>query len=667
MTEEAKRNLLNYTLGKMPDESGLDTVLAPTISQINNDLAIFIKKNYPDLSTLWEIAQLIVRGDYIILWCNDYITDKESPSYGQWKKSFVVVLDKKYIPLKYIDEFDSGTPLAALSRVVQNDVGTGNIYGVDTIFKRDTAEIDRLRVVIINDFTLENFKIKLLNSYNIPKYDNHQLIITQIFKNPSEGKYFLSYYYTTGSTDTGDTTRLGGGLEFVNNVGSENEWNFYPYIGSKQIFWDGIERWSPTWSGDGLSFKGFTEYKVDQVYNGNSIAILTLKSQTDGDSKSCVDDMSVNLPADCKNVGQLSECAINLSSVLVATTTTSSELSSTVYIIQYQLSTLSHKILYSKEDYIDTILEDGFIVSYDDMTLFAINNQFYFLRLYRHYKATHDADYNYTYEYYNNDLYLDQIYNNELTEFFVKDFKQQDNVNFKLLISNIFNLYNFGLIFQNVIISLTQIYNPSNYNGESFNNVNSLNSNSAVLYSDNNPVFARNLYNKTQNGVTTMSTIEVPYNYLNDVLVDKMDLCSENNNVIISNTNGFTKNIYETVYLNFVNTISIVNNNGPQPIYNPTAATELNTSINNPEDYDNLKLTKYKINYQDGTNTVSNLQATLQDDGSYELLMTFFLNKTANSLELISEDEKTSYLTYNLSDVEINKFYSYNQRVRIGG
>lgn len=667
MTEEAKRNLLNYMLGKMPDESGLDTVLAPTISQINNDLAIFIKKNYPDLSTLWEIAQLIVRGDYIILWCNDYITDKESPSYGQWKKSFVVVLDKKYIPLKYIDEFDSGTPLAALSRVDQNDVGTGNIYGVDTIFKRDTAEIDRLRVVIINDFTLENFKIKLLNSYNIPKYDNHQLIITQIFKNPSEGKYFLSYYYTTGSTDTGDTTRLGGGLEFVNNVGSENEWNFYPYIGSKRIFWNGIERWSPTWSGDGLSFKGFTEYKVDQVYNGNSIAILTLKSQADGDSKSCVDDMSVNLPADCKNVGQLSECAINLSSVLVATTTTSSELSSTVYIIQYQLSTLSHKIWYSKEDYIDTILEDGFIASYDDMTLFAINNQFYFLRLYRHYKATHDADYNYTYEYYNNDLYLDQIYNNELTEFFVKDFEQQDNVNFKLLISNIFNLYNFGLIFQNVIISLTQIYNPSNYNGESFNNVNSLNSNSAVLYSDNNPVFARNLYNKTQNGVTTMSTIEVPYNYLNDVLVDKMDLRSENNNVIISNTNGFTKNIYETVYLNFVNTISIVNNNGPQPIYNPTAATELNTSINNPEDYDNLKLTKYKINYQDGTNIVSNLQATLQDDGSYELLMTFFLNKTANSLELISEDEKTSYLTYDLSNVELNKIYSYNQRVRIGG
>ena len=242
-----------------------------------------------------------------------------------------------------------------------------------------------------------------------------------------------------------------------------------------------------------------------------------------------------------------------------------------------------------------------------------------------------------------------------------------------LFVTNEFNLLNYVSYMINpqpqywYIPNIKEIYNETNYNGEPFTDKNSLNSNSAILYSDNNPVFARNLYNKTQNGVTTMSTIEVPYNYLNDVLVDKMDLCSENNNVIISNTNGFTKNIYETVYLNFVNTISIVNNNGPQPIYNPTAATELNTSINNPEDYDNLKLTKYKINYQDGTNIVSNLQATLQDDGSYELLMTFFLNKTANSLELISEDEKTSYLTYNLRNVEINKFYSYNQRVRIGG
>ena len=185
--------------------------------------------------------------------------------------------------------------------------------------------------------------------------------------------------------------------------------------------------------------------------------------------------------------------------------------------------------------------------------------------------------------------------------------------------------------------------------------------------SDNNPVFARNLYNKTQNGATTTSTIEIPNNYLNDTMVTQKDLMSVNNNAIISDTNGFTKNVYETVYLNFVNTISVVNQNEAQSVYNNAVATKLNTSINNPIDYDDLKLTKYRINYQDGTNSVSNLQSTLQNDGIYQLLMTFYLGKPADSLELISNDEQTSYLIYNLANIEINKFYSFNQRVRIGG
>ena len=667
MTEDAKQNLLNYMLGKVPTESGIDTILAPTVSQVNNDLEVFIKEFYPNLSTLWQIEQIIVRGDYIILWCNDYISDKDSPNYGGWEKSFVIVLDKNYTPLKYIDEFDSGTPLTALVRVNQDDSGTGNIYGVDVIFKENVAEVDRYRVVIINDFTLDNFKIKLLNSYNVPEYDSHLLTILQMVKSPDEGKYFLLYRYTVGHTETGASINAGGGLEFVNNVGgAENEWNFYPYTGNKKISWSGIEKGLPTWSDDGLEFKIFTEYEVDQPYNGNSIAVLVLKSQVDGETKSCIDEISANLPEICKNVGQFSSNSANSSSVLVATVTTSSELSSTVYVIEYQISDLAYKVWYFKEDYIDEQLEDGFIASYDEVTPFVINNQFYFVRLYRYYKATHDADYNFTYEYYDNNLYLEQIYSDDLFEFLIKNLEQQHNANYNLLISNSFNLYNIGFFFQNMILNLAQVYNLRNYNGQPFTDINSLNSNSAVLYSNNVPVFARNLYNKTQNGVTTTSTIEIPNNYLNNIMVDQMDLLSKNNNIVISNKNGLNKNIYETVYLNFINSISIVNNNDTS-IYNDNAAVRLNKSINNPADYDNLKLTKYKINYQDGTNTVSDLQATLQDDGSYELLMTFFLNKTANSLELISEDEKTSYLTYNLRNVEINKFYSYNQRVRIGG
>lgn len=655
MKEEAKKNLLDYMLGKIPNESGVEEILAPNIEEISNSIDTFARQNYPELSEGWTPQQLFTRGDYIILWCSDY--DYNSFDYP-WKKSFVIVLDKNYNPIKFIDKFNSGTPLNPLARINKNDNGTGSIYGVDIVFKSNLVDIDRYRVVVINDFTLTDFNIRLLNSYNVPQYENYLLNVSQFIKNPTEAKYFMVFNYNNASK--------GGALEFVNNVGSDNEWNFYPYTGSKNIIWNGFEQGFPTWGDNGLEFKIFADYKVNE-YNGNSISLTILKSQVDGDNRSCIDDISTNLPNECKNVGQMVNAVSNSASVLITTYTTSSNLSDTTYVIEYKLSDLSYKIWYSREDYIDENIDNGFIDSYDNITPFVVNNQFYFLRLYRYYKATYDADWNYTYEYYDNNLYLDQIYDDKLTEFFIKDFNQQENVNFNLLISNVFNLYNFGLIFQNMILNLTQIYNPSNYNGEPFTDVNSLNSNSAILYSNNSPVFARNLYNKTQNGATTTSTIEIPNNYLNDTLVDQKDLMSVNNNVIISDTNGFTKNVYETVYLNFVNTISVVNQNETQAVYNNAAAIKLNTSINNPVDYDDLKLTKYRINYQDGTNSVSNLQATLQDDGSYELLMTFYLSKLADSLELISEDEQTVYLTYNLANAETNKIYSFKQRVRIGG
>ena len=622
MTEEAKKNLLDYMLGKIPNESGVDEILAPNVEEISNSIDTFARQNYPELSERWNPQQLFTRGDYIILWSSDY--DYDNLDYF-WKKSFVIVLDKNYNPIKFIDKFESGTPLNPLAQINQNDDGTGNIYGVDIVFKNNLVDVDRNRVVIINDFTLNNFNIRLLNSYNIPKYDDYLLTITQLIKSPTEAKYFMVYRYTIGTNPDYSSIEKGGALEFVNNVGSENEWNFYPYAGTKNIQWRGYEQGFPIWGDNGLEFKIFTDYETNE-YNGNTAAILILKSLVDGENKSCVDDITANLPSECKNVGQIASTKSNNTSILTTTYTTYSDLS-TKYVIEYKINDLSYKIWYAKDDYIDETITDGYIASYDDITPFVINNQFYFLRLYRYYKATHDADWNYTYEYYDNDLYLNQIYDEESIEFFIKDFGQQENVSFNLLVSNVFNLYQFGLFFQNMVLNLTQIYNPSNYNGSSYTNKNSLNSNSAILYSDNNPVFARNLYNKTQNGATTTSTIEIPNNYLNDTLVAQKDLMSVNNNTIISDTNGFTKNVYETVYLNFVNTISIVDQNEAQSVYNNAVATKLNTSINNPTDYDDLKLTKYRINYQDGTDSVSTLQSTLQTDGSYQLLMTFYLGK----------------------------------------
>lgn len=660
MNLESKQNLLDFMMGKMPNEVGVDKVLAPNIEEINNSIIVFAKKNYPELSNNFSIQEIFTRGDYIILWCSDY--DYDNLEYP-WKKSFVIALDKNYNPIKFIDKFESGTPLNPLIHINKNDDGTGNIYGIDVVFKNNLVDVDRCRIVIINDFTLTDFNIRLLNSYNIPQYEEHLLDILQLIKSPTEAKYFMIYRYTIGTNPDYSPIEKGGALEFVNNVGSENEWNFYPYTGSKNITWNGFEIGFPTWGENGLEFKIFTDYKVNE-YNGNTIAIAILKSFVDGENKSCIDDISTNLPSECKNVGQLVSNCSNLSNVLVSTSTSASWLTKTVYVIEYNLSDLSYKIWYSKDDYIDETITDGYIASYDVITPFVINNQFYFLKRYAYYKAIHDDDWNYTNEYYENNMYLYQIYNNNLLEFFIKDFEQQSDTNFTLLNSNVFNLYKIGLIFENTIINLTQIYNTNNYNGEPFTDTNSLNSNSSILYSNNNPVFARNLYNKTQNGATTTSTIEIPNNYLNNISINQKDLISVNNNQIISDTNEFTKNIYETVYLNFINTISVVNRNANQSVYNQNVATKINTSINNPTDYNELKLTKFRINYSDGTNIVNYFDIA-KGELTYNINFGFVLEKEASTLELISEDEQTVYISTDISNLQVNHVYKFSQDVTI--
>ena len=660
MNLESKQNLLDFMMGKMPNEVGVDKVLAPNIEEINNSIIVFAKKNYPELSNNFNIQEIFTRGDYIILWCSDY--DYDNLEYP-WKKSFVIALDKNYNPIKFIDKFESGTPLNPLIHINKNDDGTGNIYGIDVVFKNNLVDVDRRRIVIINDFTLTDFNIRLLNSYNIPQYEEHLLDISQLIKSPTEAKYFMIYRYTIGTNPDYSPIEKGGALEFVNNVGSENEWNFYPYTGSKNITWNGFEIGFPTWGENGLEFKIFTDYKVNE-YNGNTIAIAILKSFVDGENKSCIDDISTNLPSECKNVGQLVRHCSNLSNVLVSTSTSASWLTTTVYVIEYNLSDLSYKIWYSKDDYIDETITDGYIASYDVITPFVINNQFYFLKRYAYYKAIHDDDWNYTNEYYENNMYLYQIYNNNLLEVFIKDFEQQSDTNFTLLNSNVFNLYKIGLIFENTIINLTQIYNTNNYNGEPFTDTNSLNSNSSILYSNNNPVFARNLYNKTQNGATTTSTIEIPNNYLNNISINQKDLISVNNNQIISDTNEFTKNIYETVYLNFINTISVVNRNANQPVYNQNVATKINTSINNPTDYNELKLTKFRINYSDGTNIVNYFDIA-KGELTYNINFGFVLEKEASTLELISEDEQTVYISTDISNLQVNHVYKFSQDVTI--
>nr|DAI13221.1 MAG TPA: hypothetical protein [Caudoviricetes sp.] len=652
MTEEAKKNLLDYMLGKMPSESGVEEEIFQSINNIprddweNNDILPEHWNNFR-----YEGLIQVQNSELLVLYGGYKTTDDEV-------RGIITILNKDFKPLKSIYQYDSGTYLRYIQCMAQAEDNT--FYAIDCPdFPRDeewSFTTSQKRFLMFNNFTQQinnDYVLTLQKSYIFPT-DYFNFYCKDMYKDVNSSNYVFTGVSLKDQNDPDfDSIRV---INLKVNVGNENDWNKWD---SDNNYW--------------LYGASYVEFQDDNFFcrillsqniiTNKNVSLWTKDFTQASFNLKTITTVNYYAVHDTSNYKNQS-IFLNRNELYFVLNNQQWRLSNGqtmpkyIGLYYYNESTNQTQIIYEKYlgDYNFCNLEAIYIVKNNNDVYVQFNNNIT--------QTNNDvfADY-----------YLQRLVNDEWKPKLISSQQYFYYNRRALFVTNEFNLLNYVSYMINpqpqywYIPNIKEIYNETNYNGEPFTDKNSLNSNSAILYSDNNPVFARNLYNKTQNGVTTMSTIEVPSNYLNDVLVDKMDLCSENNNVIISNTNGFTKNIYETVYLNFVNTISIVNNNGPQPIYNPTAATELNTSINNPEDYDNLKLTKYKINYQDGTNTVSNLQATLQDDGSYELLMTFFLNKTANSLELISEDEKTSYLTYNLRNVEINKFYSYNQRVRIGG
>ncbi len=651
MTDEAKKNLLDYMLGEMPNESGVEEEIFQSVNNIPRtdweDNGIlpnhWTNFRYEGLIQVQNSELLVLYGGYV-----DFDT-KEN-------RGIITILNKNFKPLKSIFQYDSGTYLRYIQCLAQAEDNT--FYAIDCPdFPYDeewSFTTSQKRFLMFNNFTQQinnDYILTLQKSYIFPT-DYFNFYCRKLFKDNSSSHYVMvgNYLKDQNSPDY-DGIRI---VELKVNVGSENDWDKIDDDGSNWLLGDSYVEFQED--------NYFLEILLNSTLNSSrelylwtkdySATYPTLKSITTFDFHPYVDSYNYQNQSVFLNKNEIYFIQNNQlwgnSGRLEA---------KYIGLYYYNISSNQSKTIYEK-----------YLGDYDYCNLGAIyitaNNNDIYIEFNDNFTPTDDGSIT--------DYYFQRLINNEWNPKLVNTAIFGSNQR-ALFVTNEFNLLNIYAYPINprtqtwYLCNIKEIYNESNYNGESFIDKNSLNSHSAILYSNDIPVFARNLYNKTQNGATTTATIEIPNNYLNDTLVDQKDLMSVNNNAIISDTNGFTKNVYETVYLNFVNTISVVNQNSSQSVYNNAVATKLNTSINNPTDYDTLKLTKFRINYQDGTNTVSKLQATLQDDGSYQLLMTFYLSGLADTLELISEDEEIVYLTYNLANAEINKYYSFKQRVRIGG
>lgn len=623
MTDDYKEQLLNYITGNLSIEEGNDIPIFEEIKSYENNFDNFMLQS--DLATYEYFFSGFLRVPNISN-CILYGTYNDTP-HRHITKSFFVILDVNLNPIKLIYKYNTGTLFRLFQKLEVDE--NGNIYGIDYTYNYDGEGIiidEEKRFVLLNNILTSNliygdYTAVLRKSY-IMSYTN--FTPKQIYKDNDSATYVMVGFLLSNQT-TKPTV-----VSCKINVGEANEWNIYTYNRECETTMDSYILW-----GD----ESYNLKIVSMYYTNTQAKYLELLF----DGTNFTENLVYNLPSyDGTPYTFISSIAFkNMNEVYY-------QLNAKKIILKTNYSTNSYNVIYEEEAPVG-------IAMYSNVILKTVNNNVFINFLIREI----DEEYNTKYFLQFGIIVDDEIY---LTEKLNINYTTDVNL---FMINNNYNLYELLYQVENYLYSVSLDYSPLNYNGASYINYNSLTSSKGKLYSDDRLIFSRNLYNKTLLNNSTISTIQIPNGLLNNIDISKNELLSETNLTLIQNDQTFTKNIYETVFLNYINQISVIDEDTNTPYIN--SAIKVNNSINigTQTSYENSACTKYRINYTDTTTQINNLEWLPINKYNKTTQITFYADKNITSIDLISEDETTVYLNIPV-EVEIGNTYTIRQKVRTG-
>lgn len=597
---------LKYLTGILPTQYGDPDPIFRTPTSNTNDLKDKLEEQF---TYGYQIDSHVMQGvdaqgngtGNVILYGNYKTTQN-----GQYTNGFICILDSNCNLIQIITSYKSGTQFGEIKRI---DVGDdGNYYGVETV--NGTKRFIMLNNISVKFPTDQNYNVVLRQSYNLSGASQNLVTISNIIKNPIQGKYLI-----VGLSSSNKLTVT----ELTINVGASNDWNDFICNTEFTIPNDAIA----TWDNNGnVTFKICGTYIYDYAY----CHYAEFNGGTSQGSSITFTDYGVITQYDMFN-------------------------SAIPSFTESYIATREGKIYRVKNGEVDEIKS---VDSYP--LLFRIGNEVF--SSYIKDSKTYIA------RIIDNHVYGDTIYNGSLTiDFF--------------LVQKQFNLYNYFVQHDNVSYKTQEIYNVNNYNGLPYLTNEALNQNSGVLVNDNDILFARNLYNKVESSNVVTSTINVPNTFANDVYIGNSKLYGKTNVELMDDERPLIKNIYEELMLNYIQSMFMVDkNNSNSPVENANGAIRLNHSVSIENDYNDAKLTKYKIYYDDNTSEVKPFgnNRTIVNGGvldDYACKTTYYIhvynpsNKSITKIELISNDEETTYLTIDCSNMQNNKWYKISQDVKI--
>ena len=551
---------------------------------------------------------------------------------------FIYLVDTNLNEIALLTEFSSGTKLFPIIALNQDE--NNYIYGLSYNLNENAPPT---RVLLLNNIFTSNqltgtYSVILRNSYIVPNSNTtyrpgvyNQCMITKL---QGEATYYIVLY----SVNTGNTTLI----EFKINVGSTNEWNVYTIPGM-------VDR---------------VKYALVPYNNNGTMEIHYYGIDIfDTDNPSYYEYMLRN-----GTITMVNSIQIN-TKVFFAQSQVFYKNINEIYMVINASS--EHKLyLYKiRGNYLKTIWQTDFVYNGIDgyylasLYLFMVNDV-----VFCNFRKTYaNQDIRQSVGILQNDIIYFSNVVNSLYNYVPGLYGYVD-----LYVIPNYNLINVYIPKYNDEITthkLSMVYTTTNYNGNEYEAVNSLIPDNSIIYNENNEmIFARNLYDRTIYNSSSTSTLEIPNTLLNNDTISQSDLISETNKVLISNDGNITKNIYEKLYINFINTINVIDEDN-NLLYQETA-NNINSNINSSSNVDNTlmnnkKIAKMMINCEDATCLTRLIQLTQINDTQYEIKGTIYIDNNIDTIDIVSYDETFKYLTIDGSNLEVGKTYTLNQSLRI--
>lgn len=626
MSDEYKEQLLNYITNKLTLNEATNNPFREQFVEIKNNLDTYINQKLEEqtygYAEFYVDGSLQVEGNSIYLFHGHYWKTEHNREY----KGFIVMVDENFNPIQLITKYSTGTDLRRFQDVKVDE--DGRLYAVDilNIYYEDVETITK-RFVLLNNIFISNvlygdYEVVLRNSYNL----NYNYVdVEQVYKKIGSADYMMVGYNTNNSNKISVIT-------LTINVGSQNEWNIY---NSNYQATSGLWGYL-TWDENTTDLRLVTNNVV-------SSKVKYLEFKFDGSNFSTITTY---------NLMKLGED----------------------YLENYMREVIikDNDEVYYQIDYFDIIFKTNYdnnsydVIYYGEISetnfyyyFVNINNNIFLARYYSFYDDQSESHYC---------LKYGLIENNQV--YFSDEFEMSDGIGrfFSKGVFNTktsFNLNELTIQAGNYIEILPVDYNPLNYNGASYINYNLLKSHKATLYKNNRLLFSRNLYNKVVNNNSITSTVQLPNTMLNNIEINKENLISETNLSMDKEQLSLTKNIYETVYFNFTNTINVIDEDENKSY--PTVANYVTGNINTgtQSNYTTTAITKVRINYTDDTNKIVSINWNYMNTFNKKTNFIVYTEKQIKNIEFISNDESFVYLTKTFEN-EVGKYYLIKQKIRTG-